>query len=63
MGFGARFVLVDLGVSYRLPNRRGKLALEARNLFDKRFKFQDVDPENARYFPERSLSLRLTLSY
>ncbi len=58
-----RFTVVDVALSYRLPRRLGKISLEARNLFDKRFKFQDVDPENTRYFPERTLSLRLTMSY
>ncbi|MDX6750972.1 TonB-dependent receptor [Geminicoccaceae bacterium 1502E] len=61
-------VLVDAVVGYRLPNRRGLLSLEVRNLFDTRFDYQD---ENYRtredvtsgILPERTIFARLTLGF
>jgi outer membrane receptor protein involved in Fe transport len=58
-----RFWLVDAFVGYRLRNRRGLLSLNADNLLDRRFRFQDVDPEDTTLIPERLLSLRFTLSF
>src|SRR6185503_6297418 len=48
-----RFWLVDAFVGYRLRNRRGLLSLNADNLLDRRFRFQDVDPEDTTLIPER----------
>ncbi len=59
---GDDFVVVDGFLGYRFRNRRGAVRLEARNLFDKDIRFQDVDPENPRIFPERLVLLRLELS-
>jgi hypothetical protein len=58
-----RFWTVDAFVSYRLPRRRGSLSLNADNLLDEAFRFQDVDPSNPSLFPERLVSLRFTLSF
>jgi outer membrane receptor protein involved in Fe transport len=58
-----RFWLVDAFVSYRLPNRRGLLSLNADNLLDRRFRFQDVIAEDATLIPERLFSFRFTLSF
>ncbi len=58
-----RFWLVDAFVGYRLPNRRGLLSLNADNLLDRRFRFQDVDPEDTSLIPERLISFRFTLSF
>ena len=60
---GDRFWLVDAFVGYRLPNRRGLLSLNADNLLDRRFRFQDVDPEDSSLIPERLISFRFTLSF
>jgi tetratricopeptide (TPR) repeat protein len=38
-----RFLLVDATLGYRLPKRLGVLSIEARNLFDERFNFQEFD--------------------
>ncbi|MCA1852657.1 MAG: TonB-dependent receptor, partial [Beggiatoa sp.] len=35
------FVLVDVGLGYRLPKRLGIISLGVRNLLDKEFRFQD----------------------
>ncbi len=58
-----RFGIVDAFVSYRLPRRRGVLSLNADNLLDKRFSFQDIDPTNPSLFPERLVSFRFTLAF
>ena len=63
------FVLVDAGLGYRLPKRWGIVALEARNLFDQQFQFQDygfqilVDGVNPRFIPERTIFARFVLNF
>ena len=57
------FWLLDAFVGYRLPNRHGLLSLNADNLLDRRFRFQDVDPEDSSLIPERLISFRFTLSF
>jgi tetratricopeptide (TPR) repeat protein len=58
-----RFWVVDAFVGYRLANRRGLLSLNADNLLDEDFHFQDIDPTNPSLFPERLISLRFTLAF
>jgi hypothetical protein len=58
-----RFWMFDAFVGYRLPNRRGLLSLNADNLLDEAFQFQDIDPTNPSLFPERLVSLRFTLAF
>ena len=57
------FWLVDAGLSYRLPGRYGKLSLQAKNLLDTAFLYQESDPENPTLYPERLLFARLNLSW
>jgi tetratricopeptide (TPR) repeat protein len=58
-----RFFVVDASIGYRLPKRWGLISLEARNLFDQRFRFQDTDPANPAIYPERLILARFTLAY
>jgi TonB dependent receptor len=58
-----QFWVLDAFVGYRLPNRHGLLSLNAGNLLDESFRFQDVDPTNPTLFPERLVSLRFTLAF
>jgi TonB dependent receptor len=58
-----RFWVLDTFVGYRLPNRRGLLSLNADNVLDQTFQFQDVDPTNPSLFPERVISFRFTLAF
>lgn len=58
-----RFRVTDLSLRYRLPSRRGQISLNAHNVFDETFRFQDTDPENPRILPERMVLLKMTLSY
>jgi outer membrane receptor protein involved in Fe transport len=39
----SRFWLTDVGASYYLPNRRGLISLDVRNLFDRKFMYQETD--------------------
>lgn len=58
-----QFTVVDASISYRLPKRYGIITLEAKNLFDQDFNFQDTDPANPRIYPERLILLKGTLSF
>lgn len=58
-----RFWVVDAAVRYRLPSRLGFITIEARNLLDERFRFQDTDPANPQIQPARSILVRLTLAF
>jgi outer membrane receptor protein involved in Fe transport len=62
------FVLLDATVGYRLPQRRGIFSLEARNLLDSGFDYQDDnyrsnEPRTPGYLPERIILGRLTLTF
>ena len=70
VGFGSelqsgddRFWVVDASVGYRLPKRFGIISLEAKNLLDKEFQFQDTDPGNPHILPSRLILFRFTLSF
>ncbi len=58
-----RFAILNAAISYRLPKRFGILSIEARNLFDNRFDFQDTDPANPSISPERLILVKLVLSF
>jgi len=58
----SNFWTADVSVSYRLPNRYGSVSVGATNLFDKRFKYFDVDRNNVRIQPDRVAFFRLTLA-
>jgi tetratricopeptide (TPR) repeat protein len=62
-------VLVDLAAGYRLPKRRGMIALEVANLLDRGLAFQDESfrtprrEVNARFVPSRTFLATVTLSF
>jgi tetratricopeptide (TPR) repeat protein len=56
------FWIVDASIGYRLPKRYGKISLEAKNLFDKNFRFQDTDPSHPRIYPEQLVLVKFTLA-
>jgi tetratricopeptide (TPR) repeat protein len=58
-----QFWVLDASISYRLPKRFGIITIEAKNLFDKSFEFQDTDPENPRMQPKRLIVAKLTLAF
>jgi hypothetical protein len=55
--------LTDSEVSFRLPRRSGVFAVGVKNLFDKPFRFQDTDPANPFFVPDRIVYGRLNLSF
>jgi tetratricopeptide (TPR) repeat protein len=63
------FFLVDAHIGYRLPKRFGIVSLEARNLFDTSFHYQDLNAQTPResvmspFLPTRMVFGRLTLSF
>ncbi|WP_230314451.1 TonB-dependent receptor domain-containing protein [Candidatus Contendibacter odensensis] len=63
------FFLFDATVGYRLPKRYGIIALEARNLLDQQFQFQDYSFQTAnnstdpRFLPERTFLARIILNF
>ncbi len=57
------FVSLDASVGVLLPQRWGVVSLEARNLFDESFNFQDTDPANPTISPRRFIVVRYTLSF
>jgi Flp pilus assembly protein TadD len=63
------FVLIDAGLSYRLPKRYGILSLQINNIFDQKFSYQDQSnrsPQDVvapRFYPERTLLTRFTLAF
>ncbi len=69
VGGSENFVLLDAAIGYRLPKRWGLLSLEARNLLDKKFHFEDLSerltPEtgNPLFIPERLVLARFALNF
>ncbi|HWR58839.1 MAG TPA: tetratricopeptide repeat protein [Thermodesulfovibrionales bacterium] len=59
----SRFWVFDASVGYRLPKRLGIFTIEAKNLFNKTFQFQDTDPRDPRMQPKRLILARLTLAF
>ncbi len=64
------FNVVDLGVGYRLPKRRGIASISVQNLFDEDFDYQDDsfrefkdEPAVGPYIPEQVVMGRLTLNF
>lgn len=63
------FVLLDTVLGYRLPNRRGILSLEGRNLLDEDFFYRNINFQISepvyyqRFTPNRTFFLRLTLNF
>lgn len=58
-----RFWLVDASLVYRLPKRYGFVSLEARNLFDAQFRFQEPAPNVPTLYPDRLFLARLSLNF
>ena len=62
-------LLVDLGLGYRLPKRRGVVALQVTNLLDQDLSFQDESfrtsrgQVNPRFIPSRMFLATLTLNF
>ncbi len=62
------FALMDLSFGYRLPNGRGTLSLDVKNLFNTKFSYQDDDfrsteTRHAPYLPVRRVWLKASLAF
>lgn len=57
------FWVVDAGLSYRLPKRLGLISVEAKNIFDNSFRFQNTDPADPEIYPEQLIVCRFTLAF
>jgi hypothetical protein len=62
------FTLVDASLGWRLPDRRGSVSIDVKNLFDRKFSYQDDDFRStetrlSRYLPTRRVSLTLALYF
>ncbi|HEX6144817.1 MAG TPA: hypothetical protein VFZ01_19020, partial [Geminicoccaceae bacterium] len=57
------FMVADAALGYRFPDRRGLVAIEARNLFDTEFDYQDTDFDRGDQttLPERAILPELTV--
>ena len=56
------FWLVNAALSYRLPKRYGFVSVGATNLFDTKFKYFEVDRDNPRIQPKRTVYFKVTLA-
>ena len=65
----SRGVLIDLAAGFRLPKRRGVIALEIANLLDTDLKYQDEsfrssrNEVNPRFLPTRTFLATITLNF
>lgn len=65
----AQFVSVDAGIGYRLPDRRGLIVLQGRNLANNKFAYRDDNYRNPEtpfltsIIPERSIFLSTTVNF
>jgi len=57
------FYIVDAAFSYRLPKRYGFVSVGATNLFDKQFRYQDMNFESPIVQPDRVFFTRVTLAF
>ena len=57
------FWIADASVSYRLPKRLGIIEIDARNLFNKCFNYQDIDVANPSIQPKRAAFAKFTLAF
>jgi tetratricopeptide (TPR) repeat protein len=62
------FTVVNLGISYRFPQRAGAVSFYVHNLFDQEFLYHDTnfintEPEQALYVPEQVFITKLQLNF
>jgi len=58
-----QFWVTDALIRYRLPKRYGIVTLEAKNIFDEKFQYQNTDSANPDILPERWILVKITLSF
>jgi tetratricopeptide (TPR) repeat protein len=58
-----QFVILNASIEWRLPKRLGQIAIEAKNLLDESFSFQDTDPSFPKIYPEQTILGKFTFSF
>ncbi len=63
----SKFWIMDVSVGYRLPKRLGIISLDAKNLLDKQFKYQNLnfqtsEPKDPLFQPGSAIYARFTLA-
>ena len=58
-----QFWVFDASITYRFPKRYGIITLGAKNLFDRSFSYQDMDPVNPLMQPKRLIYGKFTLAF
>ena len=59
----SNFWLTDIALNYRLPMRYGLITIGATNVFDKRFRYHEIDFNNPTIQPDRMLFGKVTLAF
>ncbi len=57
------FWILNFSAEYRIPRRHGRIVLGVSNLTNQTFTFQESDPSNPRFAPERFLYGRFSLDF
>lgn len=57
------FWLLDASIGYRLPNRLGIFTIEAKNIFNQGFQYQETEFANPLFQPKRLIFTKLTLAF
>ncbi len=58
-----QFWITDASIGYRLPQRFGIFTIEAKNLLDEDFQFEETNPKNPLFQTGRLIFAKLTLSF
>lgn len=58
-----KFWILNASARYRLPGRNGEVSVAVNNLFDTSYQYQDTDPRNPRYTPERAIHVRAVFDF
>lgn len=63
LSLGDEFWVVDGFIGYRLPKRYGQFSVGFKNLFDENFNYEETDPANPLFYPERLFLAKFTLAF
>lgn len=58
-----RFMTLDAKIGYQFPNQLARISIEAKNLMDEEFHFQDTDGGAMEIYPEQTVIAKMTISF
>lgn len=58
----SQFWLTDAWVTYKLPRRLGAISFQVNNVFDQRFQFQEINPQNSLLPRKRVMLIKVELA-